>query len=325
MSPEINSSILSMPKADLHVHLNGIFNSGIIREILFKENIILPLNFNPLKDCNLTRRVNSLQHYFKPWEVLHLIPNQIDDLRTLVSSAFKYLVSENIKYVELRSSVIYLSNLLKLSLEDTLNIIIEILNECSNISLVDYSLIITIQRTCRAREDLSRILEAFCNIGKPNCIVALDLAGDENFPVSKDLAQMFRKAKNELGMKITIHAGETGQIRSIYDALDFFSADRIGHGCAAVKDMKLIERLSKEQICVEVCPISNYLTGAYTGTPPHITFQKNDVPFVICSDNPGIHKKGLSEEYKQFLNEGGMKETLIKMFSEQMKYSFKRS
>lgn len=318
------SSIVSMPKADLHLHLNGLFNSAIVRQILSDEKVILPSNFNPLKDCVITNRVESLLDYFKPWEVLHLIPNKIEDLKKLVSYAFQYLDSENIRYVELRSSVIYLSDLLGISLEDTLNIIIDILNEFSNIYFVDFSLIITIQRSYKSIDDLRRVLEAYCNIGKPKSIVALDLAGDENFQVSKDLSEMFRKAKSKYGLRITIHAGETGNVNSIYEALDCFSADRIGHGCVAAKDLKLMERLSREQICIEVCPISNYLTGAYYGKPPHITFHQYGVPFVICSDNPGIHQKGLSDDYKRFLDEGGSCEILQHMFNDQMKYSFKR-
>ena len=316
------SSIISMPKADLHLHLNGLFDSDIVRQILTDENITLPSNFNLLNDCVVTRKVDSLVKYFKPWEALHLIPNQIQDFRKLVSSAFEYLASENIRYVELRSSAIYLSGLLKLSLEDTLNLMIDVLDEFSHISFVDYNLIITIQRSYKAIYDLQRFLEAYCNIGKPKRIVALGLAGDEDFPVSKDLSAMFRKAKDEYGLNITIHAGETGNIKSIYEAIDLFSADRIGHGCIAVKDLNLIEKLSKNQICIEVCPTSNYLTNAYNGIPPHITFKKYEIPFVICSDNPGIHKKGLSDDYIRFLEEGGSFEILQNMFDEQMKYSF---
>ncbi len=122
-------------------------------------------------------------NYLKPWEVLHLMPKQIKDFRMLVSSAFQYLVSENIRYAELRSSVIYLSHLFGICLEDTLNIIIDVLHEFSQIYFVDFSLIMTIQRTCNAVNDLQRILEAYWTIGKPKCILALDLAGDENLPV----------------------------------------------------------------------------------------------------------------------------------------------
>lgn len=80
-----------MPKADLHLHLNGLFDSDIVRQILTDENITLPSNFNLLNDCVVTRKVDSLVKYFKPWEALHLIPNQIQDFRKLVSSAFEYL------------------------------------------------------------------------------------------------------------------------------------------------------------------------------------------------------------------------------------------
>ena len=313
-----------LPKADLHLHLNGLFNTNIVCQILKEEGIIIPRDFNLATDYVIPKRVGSLQKYLKPWEILHLIPKTINNFRKLISSAFQYLASENIKYAELRTSVIYLSNLFKIRLEDTLNLIIDIFEEYSKKYVVDFNIIITIQRSLNAHLDLNRLLEAYCNIGKPNRIVALDLAGNEDCPMPNELPNIFRKAKYKYGLSITIHAGETGNIDAIYDAIYLYAADRIGHGCSATKDLKLMEILYKNQICVEVCPISNYLTGAYHNIPPYVTFQKFDVPFVISSDNPAIHQKGLSNDYMQFLKEGGKMDKLLNMYNEQLKYSFKR-
>ncbi len=292
--------------------------------ILYEEGIILPPNFNASTDCVILQRVDNLLEYLKPWNILHLIPQKIYNFKRLVSSAFQYLSFENIRYVELRSSILYLANLFKRSVEDTLEIVIEILENCSRLYLVEFSLIITIQRSDNALIDLKRILYAYDNIGRSKRIVALDLAGNEDYPVPEGLADLFKKAKYEYGLKVTIHAGETGNIDSIYDAINLYDADRIGHGCAAINNISLMELLSNSQICVEVCPTSNYLISAFSGTPPFIVFQNYEVPFVICSDNPCIHQKGLSDDYIRFIEDGGSYNQLQKMYNNQLKDSLKK-
>lgn len=78
-----------------------------------------------------------------------------------------------------------------------------------------------------------------------------------------ELPSLFREAKDRFGLGITIHAGETGRAENVRSAVELFGADRIGHGTAAGKDPELLELLSSLGICVEVCPISNRLTGCY--------------------------------------------------------------
>ena len=99
---------------------------------------------------------------------------------------------------------------------------------------------------------------------------------------------------------VTIHAGETGRSENVRAAVELFASDRIAHGTAAGGDPWLMEFLAKQDVCVEVCPIGNRLTGAL---PPEIAhplcdLYEHGVPFVICSDNPAIHERGLIEDHK---------------------------
>jgi adenosine deaminase len=86
-----------------------------------------------------------------------------------------------------------------------------------------------------------------------------------------------------------------------------------------------MEIISKRDIVVEVCPISNQLTSAVrNGNYSFKKFIEYDVPFVLCSDNPAIHKRSIDDDYNLFLEKTGRADILSKMFSIQKKYSFIR-
>ncbi len=85
-----------------------------------------------------------------------------------------------------------------------------------------------------------------------------------------------------------------------------------------------MELLKDRGICIEVCPISNRLTNAVNGSELHpvIDFIDNNVPFVICSDNPSIHSSSLTEDYLEFYRVTNSSQHLRDMYSNQKKYCF---
>jgi adenosine deaminase len=314
-----------LEKADLHLHLNGLFSTEIIKEVLIDEGTFIPSDFKIEQDLNVLNAKRSLARYLKPWDVLRLIPRKLNNLSLLIDSGFDNLSINNIRYVEIRNSIIYLSLLQQKRLEETIELLIHELRKAAETRNIEFRLIITIPRSEYSLVYLNALLTAHNSIGRPKDIVGLDLAGNEEYPIPKNLGKMFKSAKDNFGFKITIHAGETGNLNNIHEAIYLFGADRIGHGTIASNCEKTMELLAKKNICVEVCPISNRRTGAVKSTEPHPVkkFIKNNVPFVLCSDNPGIHTDSLSNDYFDFYKETRRLDILENMYSTQMKYSFK--
>jgi adenosine deaminase len=188
---------IDLNKADLHVHLNGLFDTETIRKVIENENIEIPRGFNLDKDLNVLTYKKSLLNYLKPWNILRLIPTRQENLSILIRSAFLKLKQDNIKFIELRSSVIYLSLLFQKNLEDSLAILIDELTKASQTFEIPYGLILTIPRGEYSLCNLSQLLRVYTNLGKPSEIVGLDLAGNEDVKVTSDLALKFKIAKNE--------------------------------------------------------------------------------------------------------------------------------
>lgn len=91
-------------------------------------------------------------------------------------------------------------------------------------------------------------------------VVAVDLAGAEALFPTSDYCQVFARAR-ELGVPITIHAGEADGPQSVRDALAMGAA-RIGHGVRAVEDAQLVRELAEKRVPLEVCITSELQTGA---------------------------------------------------------------
>lgn len=305
-SPEDALRIARMRKGELHVHLNGLVTPSLVRAILQDEGAEIPPGFDLHQD--LVRRVPSpsLTTYLKPWHVLRRIPARRENLGRMCDEAFQSLRANNVAFVELRSSVIYLAGLQDCSVHEALDRLIEETAKGSATHGIARGLILTVTRGDYSAVQLEALLRAYRALGCPSDVVGIDLAGDEEAPFPEELPVLFRAAKEKYGLGVTIHAGETGRPENVLSAVRDFCADRIGHGTAVGLRPDIMDELRKRDVCVEVCPISNRLTRAVEGSNSHplSQFVRYGVPFVICSDNPGIHERGLNDDYQAAVAEG---------------------
>lgn len=313
-----------MKKGELHVHLNGLVSTDVVRSQLIDDSSEIPADFDLERDLTILKPADSLSIYLKPWQVLRLIPKSKNNLRLIVESAFLNLKQQNITFVEIRNSVLYLALINNITIDEALYWIVSEVGEASERHKISAGLILTVSRGDYAPEHLRALLSAYTKLGKPSLIVGLDLAGNEEAVSPTETGLLFVQAKDKYGLKVTIHAGETGKVENIFTAVNEFGADRIGHGTAASKSVELMDLLRDRDICIEVCPISNRLTNAVNESESHpvIDFIEHNVPFVICSDNPSIHSSSLTEDYLEFFRETNAHRYLHEMYSNQKRYSF---
>jgi len=316
--------ISNLEKGELHVHLNGLVSTKTIQNILIDESIQIPKKFNIQSDLLIENPAKSLEEYLKPWEVLRLFPTKKSSLRIMMLNAFENLQKQNVKFVEIRNSIIYLAFLNEINVDKALTWFIEEMEYASEKYNIKAGLILTISRGDYSMENFNVLIKAYEKIGKPKQVIGLDLAGNEDIQISKNVGDLFKHAKQKYDFNITVHAGETGNIKNIIEAIDIFEADRIGHGTAAGADIETMLYIKEKDVCIEVCPISNRLTKAVKENDYHpvLEFIEHEVPFVICSDNPSIHNKSISDDYLSFYNESKRKDILEEMFEKQNKYKF---
>jgi adenosine deaminase len=137
-------------------------------------------------------------------------------------------------------------------------------------------------------------------------VVGLDLAGDEGTTRPEELAPEFLPAFRAC-LPITIHAGEGESAENIWQAAYQLHADRIGHGLSLSDNPQLAHRFRDRGICLELCPTSNREVIGYADPqiqasgafPPYplMALWRSGLPLTLCTDNPGISRTGLADEY----------------------------
>lgn len=160
----------------------------------------------------------------------------------------------------------------------------------------------------RQPEGHARIVEHACQALKqlPGFMLGLDLAGDEGTHNPENIAQSFQPAFAQC-LPITIHAGEGEHAENIWEAAYHLHADRIGHGLTLAHHPQLAARFRDRGICLELCPSSNrevvgFHDPAYPTIPrlpvyPLREFLTQGIPLTLCTDNPGISRTTVANEY----------------------------
>ncbi|HKD78308.1 MAG TPA: adenosine deaminase [Candidatus Angelobacter sp.] len=129
-------------------------------------------------------------------------------------------------------------------------------------------------------------------------VVAIGIGGDEARGPAEKFRDLYKKAADN-GLRLTAHAGETTGPASVWGALNI-GAERIGHGLAAAQDPELMEVMAEKQVPVEVCVSSNLRTGASPELKEHPVrkFFDQGLMVTLNTDDPAMFQTSLTKEYE---------------------------
>lgn len=129
-------------------------------------------------------------------------------------------------------------------------------------------------------------------------IIGIGIGGDERRTGAEPFRELYAEARNA-GLRLTAHAGETVGPEGIWGALNI-GAERIGHGLSAQYDAELTEVLAERQVPIEICITSNVRTGSCASLPEHPVRRYFDSGLMITlnSDDPTLFGSDLSGEYQ---------------------------
>lgn len=302
----------SLPKAELHCHLDGSMRVDTIIDLAKKQGVKLPES-DPKKLEKLLIAgpwCESLVDYLRAFDITTSVMQTAESLRRATYELAEDNAAENVRYLEIRFSPILHTNG-GLNLTDVIDAVILGKEQAEKAFNIKIGIIVCGLRHFSAEKSLTlaELTVAYKNAG----VVGFDLAGaEENFP-AKDHKEAFYLIVNN-NINTTVHAGEAYGPESIHQAIHYVSANRIGHGTRLREDGDLLNYMNDHRIPLEVCITSNVQTKAVDSLKNHpVKFYFNyGLRVTLNTDNRLISGTTLTDEYWLAVKEFGFTAPEIK-------------
>jgi adenosine deaminase len=286
----------ALPKAELHVHLDGSLRPETMIELAASAGKPLP-STDPVELAGLMRAedTNNLEEYLKNFDVTLSVMQHGDALERIAFELAEDNAAENVRYLEVRYSPL-LHTREGLPLTEAVEAPLRGLARARKKYDIRTAIIICGIRNMDpgTSRDLADLTVAFKGRG----VVAFALAGAEyNYPAKKHRDAFFTVINKN--MATTIHAGEAYGPESIHQALHYCRANRIGHGTRLYEDPELMRFVDDFRIPLEICLTSNVQTGAVPSFAEHPLRTYYDYGLVVTlnTDNRLISGTTLTREY----------------------------
>jgi adenosine deaminase len=293
---ELRERLHSVPKAELHLHLDGSLRPSTILELADDAGVSLPYgDEDSLYDYLHVQDGRDLVDYLKRFDLTLSVMQTAESLERSARELCEDAAAENVRYLEIRYSPI-LHQQGDLTLEEAVEAPLRGVRQAEDTLDVQAGLII-----CGIRNlppDTSVRLAELAVAFKDRGVVAFDLAGGEAGNPAIEHAEAFRIAR-EANQNITIHAGEAAGAESIAEALHVCGANRIGHGTHLYEDPALLEYVNDHRIPIEVCLTSNVQTRAAESFALHPVRRYFDEGLLVSlhTDNRLMSGTTMTEEY----------------------------
>jgi adenosine deaminase len=290
----MNADLLAVPKAELHVHLEGTATPDLIRRLAARNGVDLPAE--RLFNADGSFAWNDFLHFLESYDLAASAIRTGADYRDVTYEYLAACAAEGAVYVELIASLDHGRNV-GLGDEEHLAGIAQGIDDARRDHGITGRIISSIVRNFGVAdcEDVARRTVALAH----PYVVGFNMAGDEaNFPAS-DYAKAFAIA-HEAGLGCSVHAGEHAGPESIRAALALPGVVRISHGVRAVEDPALVAELAERGTVLEVCPTSNVVLGVFPTYEDHPlgALRAAGVPVTLGSDDPPYFGTTIGREYE---------------------------
>ena len=318
---------MTVPKAELHVHLEGTATPELVRRLAERNDLPVPEGLFADEE---TYAYTDFLDFLRAYDLAAGVIRTGEDYRDVTFEYLARCAAQGAIYVELIVSPDHAAQV-GLSDEEHLDGVGRGIDDARAQHGIEARMLVTAIRNYGVER---AIRVARYAAARPHpYVVGFQLAGDEaGFPAG-DFAQPYRKAA-EAGLGCSVHAGEWAGPESVRAALTL-PVTRIGHGVRSIEDPELVAELAERGTVLEVCPTSNVVLGIYPRYEEHplpslraagvrVTLGSDDPPwfgasiggeYAICAERLGLGDQDLRELTRTALEaafcEEKLKENLI--------------
>lgn len=249
-SPKTIALLRSMPKSELHIHIEGTLEPELALQLADRNGVQLP--WNTLEELAAQYQFTDLQSFLNLYYELMSVLRTADDFRDLMLAYLERAHTDGVVHAEIFfDPQVHLNN--GIAYDTVLDGLLEGLRIGQERYHIGGGLILCIVRDLPV-QSAQHILDLATPRAHELLGIGLDSA-EVGYPPSL-FTDIFAQAR-ALGLHCVAHAGEEGSVEYIEQALDLLHAERIDHGAHAIDDSAMMHRLANDQIPVTRCPLSN--------------------------------------------------------------------
>ncbi len=283
-----------IPKAELHVHLEGsILPQTLLR--LAQHNGV-PLPASDVRGLQDYYRFRDFAHFIDVYLMITACLKTPDDYTLIAYEFGQECHRQNIRYAEVTFTIFTNMTMTGLPWQA----ILSGLNRGREQALADFGVywqwvFDIVRNNPETQQSVLEITLAAQDQG----VVALGLGGSEAEYPAELFRDTFQQAY-DLGLHRAPHSGEHAGPSSIWNSLQYLHAERLGHGVQAIFDPELVAYLSQHQIPLECCPTSNITLGVFPDYTHHPLRKLWDAGCLVTvnSDDPPLFNTDLNHEYQ---------------------------
>lgn len=322
MTPLLSPRFVALPKAELHLHLEGSIQPATVGTLTARHGVIMTE-----QEVRQRYTYRDFMEFIDSFKWVTSFLRQPADYALVARDLGEHLLTQGVAYAEVTLSVGVML-LRGQQPEANFEAVLHAAEPFEARGLRMNWVFDAVRQFGQA--EAMRVMEAAKSCGS-KYIVAFGIGGDELSVPTEDFRPVYEKAA-ESGMHLLMHAGEVGGPEKIREAIELLGVERIGHGIAASRDPALMDLLAERQIPLEICPQSNIRTGALAkqlqGEVAHIEHHplpalfRHNIPIVLSTDDPAMFHTTLLSEYENVARMGLSEEELATLAQMSFEHAF---
>ena len=284
----------AMPKAELHIHIEGSLEPELIFALAERNKIVLP--YSSVAELRSAYAFTDLQSFLDIYYAGASVLIREQDFYDMARAYFVKAAADNVVHAELFFDP-QTHTARGVSMDVVVNGLHRACVDAQTELGVSASLIMCFLRHLSEEEAFENLEQALPHRDK---IIGIGLDSGEVGNPPEKFSRVFARCR-ALGFRLVAHAGEEGPPAYVWTALDVLKVERIDHGVQASKDALLMHRLATDQIALTVCPLSNLKLCVFPDLASHNLKQLLDAGLVatVNSDDPAYFGGYMNDNFTQ--------------------------
>ncbi len=289
----MNERIASLPKAELHLHLEGSLEPELLFRIAQRNDISIP--FSSVDELRQAYRFSNLQEFLDIYYQGMNVLQTEQDFYDLTTAYVDRCAADNVRHVEVFFDP-QGHTARGIAFETVVKGIVSGLKDGEARHGISSGLIMSFLRHLSEADGFEVLRQAEPWLGQ---FVGVGLDSSELGHPPIKFSRLFTECRNQ-GLKLSMHAGEEGPADYVREALYEIGVDRIDHGNRALEDPELVDEIKRRNLCLTVCPLSNLalkVVSHMSESPVHRMLEAG-LAVTVNSDDPAYFGGYMNANYQ---------------------------